>query len=99
MSNSVSTHCALCNSTYLSNPLKKRLIVCCDGTGSGSDKGTSDYSSNVARMSRVIARVGITAEGDKVPQLVYYQSGVGTGSLTAVNKTIQGMTFSHVYNS
>jgi uncharacterized protein (DUF2235 family) len=81
------------------NPLKKRLIVCCDGTGNSSDKGTSNYSSNVARMSRVIARVGITPEGEKVPQLVYYQSGVGTGSLTAVNKTLQGMTIYHACNS
>ena len=49
-------------------------------------------------MSRVIARVGINPEGEKVPQLVYYQSGVGTGSLTAVNKTVQGMAICHACN-
>lgn len=64
--------------------------MCCDGTFSGVDKGTDDYSSNVARLTRVISNVGISKTGEKIPQVVYYQSGVGTGSLTYVDKVRQG---------
>ncbi|ORX96874.1 peptidoglycan binding domain-containing protein [Basidiobolus meristosporus CBS 931.73] len=83
-------NCLACKSTQAQGNIKKRLIVCCDGTFNGVDKGTEDYSSNVARLSRVISRVGINNEGEKVPQIVYYQSGVGTGSLTHVDKARQG---------
>ncbi|KAI3321794.1 peptidoglycan binding domain-containing protein [Xylariaceae sp. AK1471] len=86
------SNCLACSSTYHQGNINKRLIVCCDGTFSGLDKGTDQYSSNVARLSRVISRVGITSKGEKVPQVVYYQSGVGTGSLTTVNKSLQGAT-------
>ncbi|KAI0553025.1 peptidoglycan binding domain-containing protein [Xylaria curta] len=82
--------CQVCKSNYLRGPIKKRLIVCCDGTFFGVDKGDDQYSSNVARLCRTISKVGITTEGEKVPQVVYYQSGVGTGSLTVINKTRQG---------
>ncbi|KAI1269164.1 peptidoglycan binding domain-containing protein [Xylariaceae sp. FL1019] len=82
--------CGLCTSTYGSVEIKKRLVVCCDGTYSAVDKGNDQYSSNVARLSRVIHRVGINEAGEKVPQVVYYQSGVGTGSLTFINKARQG---------
>ncbi|RYC62635.1 hypothetical protein CHU98_g3574 [Xylaria longipes] len=84
------SNCQVCTSNYLRGSIKKRLIVCCDGTFSGVDKGDDQYSSNVARLSRTISKVGITAEGEKVPQVVYYQSGVGTGLLTVVNKARQG---------
>ncbi|KAI1126239.1 peptidoglycan binding domain-containing protein [Nemania abortiva] len=84
------SNCSVCTSNYLRGSIKKRLIVCCDGTFSGVDKGDDQYSSNVARLSRTISKVGITSDGEKVPQVVYYQSGVGTGSLTVINKTRQG---------
>ncbi|KAI0442205.1 peptidoglycan binding domain-containing protein [Xylaria telfairii] len=80
------SNCPVCASNYHRGSIKKRLIVCCDGTFSGVDKGDDQYSSNVSRLSRAISRVGITAEGSKVSQVVYYQSSVGTGSLTVVNK-------------
>jgi uncharacterized protein (DUF2235 family) len=85
--------CSACSSPYLQGNVKKRLIVCCDGTFSGLDKGTAQYSSSVARLSRVISRVGINEEGEKVSQVVYYQSGVGTGSLTTINKSLQGESY------
>ena len=58
----------------------KRLVVCCDGTWNDSDQGT-DYT-NVSRLAWSIKPV--TANG--VPQIVYYQSGVGTegGKLTKI---------------
>lgn len=86
----MASDCLACTSTQFAGNIKKRLIVCCDGTFSGVDKGTEDYSSNVARLIRVISNVGITSTGEKVPQVVYYQSGVGTGSLTYVDKARQG---------
>ena len=51
----------------------KRLIVCCDGTWNDSDQGTG-YT-NVARLAWAIKPVD--AKG--VAQIVFYQSGVGTG--------------------
>ncbi|KAF3925814.1 hypothetical protein ABW20_dc0102429 [Dactylellina cionopaga] len=81
-----------------SNIVKKRLIICCDGTWFSADKGTINMPSNVARISRLIASEGVkVVRNDKgedinisIPQIVYYQSGVGTGSLTFVDKRIQG---------
>lgn len=73
--------------------IQKRLIVCCDGTWFASDKGTKNLPSNVARMGRLIANEGDgTKAGQpvRVPQIVYYQSGVGTGDLTWLDKRIQG---------
>ncbi|KAK5163487.1 uncharacterized protein LTR77_010669 [Saxophila tyrrhenica] len=63
----------------------KKLIVCCDGTWMDSDNGYVKGSwgqpgrmqtpSNVTRIARAIS-----AEDDsKHAQIVYYQSGIGTG--------------------
>lgn len=87
----MATDCNVCTSTFGRVNIKKRLVICCDGTFSGVDKGTDDYSSNVGRLSRAISRVGVTDSGEKIPQIVYYQSGVGTGSLTYIDKQRQGM--------
>jgi uncharacterized protein (DUF2235 family) len=53
----------------------KRLIVCCDGTWKNSDSGRLDVPSNVTRICHAIN--AITHDGTH--QIVYYQSGVGTG--------------------
>lgn len=71
----------------------KRLIVCCDGTWFRADAGTDNLPSNVARFSRMLARQG-EADGALVPQIVYYQAGVGTGNLTFMNKALQGKSIS-----
>lgn len=78
--------------------IQKRLIVCCDGTWFASDKGTQNLPSNVARIGRLIAAEGTAwtnesgkqVETVRVPQIVYYQSGVGTGNLTWLDKRVQG---------
>ena len=78
--------------------VRKRLVVCCDGTWFASDKGGKNLPSNVARIGRLIASEGSgetfsTGQPSKivqVPQIVYYQSGVGTGDLTWVDKRVQG---------
>lgn len=67
----------------------KRLIVCCDGTWLDSNSGLHDGKiippSNVTRICRAIK----TTSDDGIPQIVYYQSGVGsTGTLS--NKVVGG---------
>lgn len=61
---------------------QKRLIVCCDGTWEDSLADTHQPPTNVTRISRVLSRNAIVEEnGVKtvVPQIVYYQKGVGSG--------------------
>ena len=53
----------------------KRLVVCCDGTWNDSDSGT-DYT-NVSRLAWAIKPVD-KRDGKDIPQVVFYQSGVGT---------------------
>ena len=53
----------------------KRLIVCCDGTWNDADNGTG-YT-NVSRLAWAIQPVD-TRDGKEIPQIVFYQSGVGT---------------------
>jgi len=53
----------------------KRLVVCCDGTWNDSDNGTG-YT-NVSRLAWAIQPID-TRDGKDIPQIVFYQSGVGT---------------------
>lgn len=73
-------------------PVPKRLIVCCDGTWQSSVSGKRNIPSNITRLARTIAKAGQDAEGKKWQQLVYYDSGVGTGSLTSFEQARQGGT-------
>ncbi|KAI2895398.1 hypothetical protein CBS11852_4748 [Aspergillus niger] len=60
----------------------KRLIVCCDGTWKDSTADTRQPPSNVTRLTRTLSRVAVVKENgqDKeIPQIIYYQKGVGTG--------------------
>ena len=67
---------------------KKRLVVCCDGTWQASNHGNRAIPSNVAKINRSIKPFGFVEPYDKdqpdkvrqtVPQIVYYDAGVGTG--------------------
>lgn len=49
--------------------MKKRLIVCCDGTWQNLDKKT-----NVTKFAQAVASVG----EDGMPQVVFYDEGIGT---------------------
>ncbi|KAJ6263708.1 hypothetical protein Dda_2277 [Drechslerella dactyloides] len=53
----------------------KRIIICCDGTWQDSDSGDG-CPSNVTRFARSLKSV--SDEG--VTQIIYYQSGVGSGT-------------------
>src|SRR5947209_6498206 len=71
------------------DPTIKRLIVCCDGTWKSSDRGHPDYPSNITRLTRAINCVS-TREGLNIQQIVYYQSGLGTGDQSKVGKLTSG---------
>jgi hypothetical protein len=68
----------------------KRIVICCDGTWQSSVSGEANIPSNVTRLCRHIARTGEDDKGTTWQQLVYYDSGVGTGSLTSLEKKRQG---------
>lgn len=71
----------------------KRIIVCADGTWLASNLGDSSKPSNVATIARALAHTGIDKDGFKVEQIVYYQSGLGSGDLP-FQKAIYGESHS-----
>ncbi|KAK6527656.1 hypothetical protein TWF694_004638 [Orbilia ellipsospora] len=56
----------------------KRVIVCCDGTWQGSDKGVASVPSNVARLVKAISPKKRDDAGKETQQIVYYQAGIGS---------------------
>ena len=63
--------------------IPKKIILCCDGTWQSSVSGKHNLPSNVTRMARTIAKAGRDREDNKIwQQVVYYDAGVGTGSLS-----------------
>jgi uncharacterized protein (DUF2235 family) len=71
-------------------PALKRLIICCDGTWQSSVSGEENIPSNVTRLTRNLASAGLGADGKVWQQVVYYDSGIGTGELTIAAKVVQG---------
>ncbi|CAZ85424.1 unnamed protein product [Tuber melanosporum] len=69
-----------------SGPRMKRIIICCDGTWQDSDGGKLEVPTNVTRVARALK----SFTDDGVSQVIYYQSGVGTGG--TVNRLIGGGT-------
>ena len=80
---------------------KKRIIICCDGTWqasdrpSGKDGKSSNVVSNVTNMCRALAKED-SVNGDGIQQVVYYQSGVGTDTITALSAGLAGKLLSHL---
>lgn len=62
----------------------RRIIVACDATDQSSTWGEAAVSTNVNRFCHALS-----SEGD-VDQIVYYQSGVGTGLLGRIFQAIAG---------
>ncbi|EAU29538.1 predicted protein [Aspergillus terreus NIH2624] len=57
----------------------KRLIVLCDGTWQDSTTASpDDHPTNVTRLSRALSPYAVTDTGLLIPQIVFYQPGVGT---------------------
>lgn len=73
-------------------PKPKRIVVCCDGTWQSATSldPKQGCPSNVARLSRVLAKAGIDQDGKEWQQIVYYDAGVGTGDITEAEKKRQG---------
>jgi uncharacterized protein (DUF2235 family) len=75
-------------------PWGRRLVICCDGTWQSSVSSKENVPSNITKLCRLIARMG-TDQHDpsrKFHQIVYYDSGVGTGNLSASEAKRQGGT-------
>jgi uncharacterized protein (DUF2235 family) len=75
-------------------PWGRRLVVCSDGTWQSSVSGKENVPSNVTKLCRLIARMGTDQHDStrKFHQLVYYDSGVGTGDLSKSEARRQGGT-------
>jgi uncharacterized protein (DUF2235 family) len=65
---------------------KKHLFVCCDGTWNDS-VSTDSPLTNVSRLSRCVKEVA----DDGTMQIVYYHTGVGTGT-SRFSSTIDAAT-------
>ncbi|EPS38465.1 hypothetical protein H072_7763 [Dactylellina haptotyla CBS 200.50] len=70
----------------------KRVIICCDGTWQGSDKGVTTVPSNIARLVKAIAPKKKDDDGHETQQIVYYQSGIGSSSWGTVGNMAAGAT-------
>ena len=66
--------------------MKKRLVLCLDGTWNTLD---ARYPTNVVKLAEIVA-----VSGENVPQIVYYDEGVGTNqSLSGKTEAILGGAF------
>lgn len=73
-------------------PAPKRIVLCCDGTWQSSVSGKHNLPSNITRIARTIAKAGRDDDGKVWQQVVYYDSGVGSGSLSKLESDRQGAT-------
>lgn len=94
----VVAHCAF-NLSYSTmtdddKPWGRRLVICCDGTWQSSVTLETTVPSNVTKLCRLIARVGSDRKNPskKFHQIVYYDSGIGTGNIGSSEKNRQGGT-------
>lgn len=69
----------------------KRIVICCDGTWNNSD-GTNQPPTNVTKLARCIKHVDNRKADNSIRQIVYYQSGIGSTSDTAIDRTFDGAT-------
>jgi uncharacterized protein (DUF2235 family) len=100
-----STSCELLGEDYILRqrkdtqlpPIRKRIIICCDGTWQSAVSGKRNVPSNVTRLCRSLNSIGTDDNGDKWQQIVWYDSGVGTTALPlgdaiegAIGKGLEG---------
>ncbi|KIM22603.1 hypothetical protein M408DRAFT_28586 [Serendipita vermifera MAFF 305830] len=81
---------------------RKRLIVCCDGTGQASSTGRAEVPTNVSRLVQALKtshiRLPVGEDGrlkvhrgvEEVPQIVLYQTGIGSTGVTRFSKGLAG---------
>lgn len=73
-------------------PPRKRIIIASDGTWQSSSSEKANTPSNVTRLCRNLAPAGYNDKGETVQQVVYYDPGIGTGSLATFERMRQGGT-------
>jgi uncharacterized protein (DUF2235 family) len=75
-------------------PWGRRLVICCDGTWQSSVSSKENVPSNITKLCRLIARIGHDQQdpSKKFHQIVYYDSGIGTGNLSEREAKRQGGT-------
>ncbi|MCJ1378005.1 hypothetical protein MMC17_001101 [Xylographa soralifera] len=78
-------------SAWPKRPSKKRIIICCDGTWQSSAHGTQNIPSNAAKMSHCLSNYFTDKNGELCPQIIYYDSGIGTG-MSVVQSKWYGLT-------
>ncbi|KAI0889563.1 uncharacterized protein GGS22DRAFT_148610 [Annulohypoxylon maeteangense] len=71
---------------------KKKIIICCDGTW--NSENSNEQRSNVSEISRCI----MPYDQDGVPQIVFYQPGVGTGT-SKLGNVWEGLTGRGLYEN
>ncbi|KGO42875.1 protein of unknown function DUF2235 [Penicillium expansum] len=70
-------------------PIRKRIIICCDGTWQSAVSGKKNVPSNVTRLCRALNNVGTDEHGNQWQQIVWYDSGIGTTS-SPLGQKIEG---------
>ena len=73
--------------------MRKRLVVCCDGTWNKPDQLSDGVPAptNVSKIALGVSR----EDSDGIPQLLFYQRGVGTAQLQRVRGGAFGYGLSH----
>lgn len=77
---------ALCNvakSRHTYPKLRRRLIVCCDGTWNSDS--TETPLTNIARITRCLKDFDTRIDGELFAQIIHYQSGIGTSPYRLAN--------------
>lgn len=78
----------------------KRLIVCCDGTGQSSSHGEATVPTNVTRLCRALETsefITFKQHPVEVQQVILYQTGIGTDSVTSVSGVVAGKLSPFIY--
>lgn len=59
--------------------------------GDHASKGDSSYQTNITRMCHALADDGVHKDGSRIPQIVYYQAGVGSNLQTNIARKVVGV--------
>lgn len=74
----------------------KRIIIACDGTWQSTTTIEQEHgpASNIGKLCRIIASagagVGENGAVEEWQQVVWYDAGVGTGRISAIEEAVEG---------
>lgn len=77
----------------------KRLIVLCDGTGQSSYRTDCEgaFPTNMKNFGDCLEQAYTAPDGNTVQQIIYYQSGIGTSTVSQASKALAGMSLPWYY--